>query len=155
MKILTIQSPNLILSKGIKTFPIANKCNYPNAKRVYEHLFEDYNKKKGTNYQAFFWGFSNLCEHTYAKALVRAIDMLGLSGSKELKRKRVFILNVPDGLCLETDFYNFSDEIFFSEQSEPSSNWDSIYNIVESRERQVIFPYMEYSMILGKELIHL
>ena len=42
---------------------------------------------------------------------------------------KVLVLEIPDELCLETDFYNFSDEIFaYQYPDELESYWDSIYD---------------------------
>lgn len=158
MKVLTIQSSSLIFQTlvfgaGERTYPIG-KTNYPQAYKAYQHLFDDYNRIKGTNYSNFFWGFTELYKHSYKENLKRALEMIGLSHSKG--SRRVFILDVPDELCLETDFYNFSDEIFASNHPEElTSNWDSIYDLQPNREKQVIFPYLDYSMILSRDLIEL
>lgn len=153
MRVLTIQSPSLVFWRGEKTFPF-NKTNYPQAHKAYQHLFDDYNRIKGTNYSNFFWGFSELCKPTYEENLRRALEMIGLIYAKG--SKRVLVLNVPADLCLETDYYNFSDEIYAScYPDEINSNWESIYDLQPKREKQIIFPYMEYSMVLSKELINL
>lgn len=56
---------------------------------------------------------------------------------------KILVLDVPDKLCLETDFYNFTDEIFASQfPDELESIWDSIYEDRDS-EKQVIFPYID------------
>jgi hypothetical protein len=145
MKILTIQSDNLDVSKRI--FADASKCNHPDALEVYKRLFNDYNQKKNTNYDSFFWGFSELRTNNLEKAIKRACEMIGTNQGK------VMILEVPDSLCLETDFYNFCDEIFahlYPEELE--SYWESIYEVRDC-EKQVIFPYIEPSMILAVKRI--
>lgn len=140
MKVLTIQSEELIVD-GI-TYANPSKCNHPNAIEVYKRLFKDYNDKHSANYKSFFWGFSELLTENLNEAVERASEMIGINHGK------VMILDVPDELCLETDFYNFSDEIFaYNYPEELDSCWDSIYE-KRNAEKQVIFPYITPEMIL-------
>ena len=63
---------------------------------------------------------------------------------------KIYVLDIPSELCLETDFYNFADEIYaYQYPNEMESIWNSIYEKRNS-ERQVIFPYIEPSMIVGE-----
>lgn len=141
MKVLTIQSDILDITR--KTFADAKRCNHKDALPVYRRLFDDYNKKYGTHYESFFWGFSKLCTDDLVNAVGRACEMIGL----EEVAGQALILDVPDEICLETDFYNFSDEIYaFMYPKELESCWASIYEKRNS-ERQVIFPYIEPDMI--------
>jgi hypothetical protein len=143
MKVLTIQS--LELSINAKTYADPTKCNHPNALEVYQRLFNDYNQKKKTNYNSFFWGFSKLLTDNLEDAIERACGMIGMDFTKEWK---VLVLDIPDELCLETDFYNFSDEIYAHQYpDELESYWDYIYEKRES-ERQVIFPYIDPKWIV-------
>ena len=65
---------------------------------------------------------------------------------------KVLVLEIPDELCLETDFYNFSDEIFaYQYPDELESYWDSIYDDRDS-EKQVIFPYIDPKWIIQEIL---
>ena len=142
MKILTIQSSDIDLSK--KVFADGTKCNYRHALPVYKHLFSDYNDKFDTNYESFFWGFSDLLKVSTDIAIKRACEMLQTS----LDNRIILLLDVPDNICLETDFYNFSDEIFAHEfPDELESCWESIYEN-RNAEKQVIFPYIEPNMII-------
>ena len=76
------------------------------------------------------------------KAVKRACETINTHEGK------IFILEVPDELCLETDFYNFSDEIYANNYpDELDSCWESIYEDRES-ERQVIFLYIDPNMVL-------
>ena len=140
MKVLTIQSLELDANKRV--YPDISKCNHPDALEVYKRLFNDYNQKKGANYSAFFWGFSKLLTDDLDEAIERAREMTGTYDGK------IIILDVPDELCLETDFYNFSDEIFaYNYPDELDSYWKSIYE-ERNAERQVIFPYIDPTMII-------
>lgn len=142
MKVLTIQSEMLDVAGKIYADP--KRCSHPNALPVYHRLFKDYNSTKGTHYESFFWGFSKLCTDDLDKAVIRACEMIGL----EEDTGQVLILDVPDEICLETDFYNFSDEIYaFLYPKELESCWISIYENRES-ERQVIFPCIAPNMII-------
>lgn len=145
MRVLTIQSKNLEIYRR----EYANgECNHENALPVYHKLFEDYNMKHKTNYNAFFWGFSKLLTNDLNEAVNNASGMIGVPEDKRAS-KNVLILEVPDKICLETDFYNFTDEIYANEYpDELSSIWNSIYMKRES-ERQVIFPYIDESMVLA------
>lgn len=143
MRVLTIQSSKL--NANAKVYADPTKCNHPNALEVYKRLFNDYNQKKNVNYSSFFWGFSKLLTDNLDDAIERACDMIGTDFTSEWK---VLVLDVPDELCLETDFYNFSDEIFaYQYPNELESIWESIYEQRES-ERQVIFPYIEPTWIV-------
>ena len=144
MKILTIQSENL----QINDREYANgSCNYKHALPIYHRLFDDYNKKYQTNYTAFFWGFSKLLTNNLDEAVKRASEMIGLFELEKVT-ENVLILEVPDEICLETDFYNFTDEIYaYEHPDELQSIWNSIYDKRDS-ERQIIFPYIDKSMIL-------
>ena len=144
MKILTIQSIDLNTKEKVFADPL--RCNHNNAKNVYKRLFGDYNEMNHTNYKSFFWGFSRLLTNDLDEAIGRAKEMIGINSGK------ILILEIPDELCLETDFYNFADEIFadmFPDELE--SCWSSIYEKRDS-EKQVIFPYIEPSMII-KEIL--
>lgn len=145
LKVLTIQSGDLNITARV--FPDKTKCNYAHALPVYKRLFEDYNARKGTSYEAFFWAFSDLQTEDLSEAVYRATEMLGMSISMQSK-EQVFILDVPDDLCLVTDFYNFSDEIYaYENPRELASVWENIYSD-RIAEKQVIFPYFEDSMLL-------
>lgn len=140
MKVLTIQSTEL--DTTTRVYADISKCNHTNALEVYKRLFNDYNQKKNTNYNSFFWGFTELLTDDLEEAVDRACEMIGVYDGK------VMVLDMPDELCLETDFYNFSDEIYaHMYPDELESMWDSIYEKRES-ERQVIFPYIDPNMIL-------
>lgn len=140
MKVLTIQSKELNVNERV--YADVTKCNYPNALDVYKRLFSDYNQKNNTNYNSFFWGFTELLTDDLEEAVDRACEMIGAYEGM------IFILEVPDELCLETDFYNFSDEIYAHMcPDELESMWDNIYKERDS-ERQVIFPYIDPDMIL-------
>jgi hypothetical protein len=144
MKILSIQSNKLYLD--LETVYPNNSCNYKHALPVYNRLFKDYNDKFKTNYKSFFWGFSKLCaDNDLEYAIYRALEML----QTDLDNKQILILDVPDDICLETDFYNFSDEIFaYENPQELASNWDKIYEKRESG-RQVIFPFIKKEWLIG------
>lgn len=146
LNVLTIQSPDL---KIVGREYAKIKCNYSNALPVYKRLFSDYNKKFNTHYESFFWGFSELLVNNLNDAVKRASEMIGFNFLNENITEKVYLLKVPRDICLETDFYNFSDEIFSSEfPDELKSNWESIYTDRIS-ERQVIFPYIDESMIIN------
>ena len=135
MKVLTIQSLDLELTGRV--FADASRCNHEHALDVYKRLFADYNNLHQTSFKSFFWGFSDLLTDDFDMAVKRACEMIGTYQGK------VLVLEVPDLICLETDFYNFSDEIFahlYPEELE--SIWDSIYE-KRNAEKQVIFPYIE------------
>lgn len=139
MRILTIQS--MELNTDTRVYADNSKCNHPNALEVYKRLFDDYNRKNKTDYKSFFWGFSKLMTDDLDEAISRAREMIGAHNGK------VLVLNIPNELCLETDFYNFADEIFaHMHPDELESIWESVYEERES-ERQVIFPYIEPTMI--------
>ena len=145
MKVLTIQSGDLEIVNRI--FPDNTKCNHINALPVYQRLFEDYNTNKKTSYKGFFWAFSDLRTKDLKEAIFRAVEMIGIDISAESK-EQVFILEVPDEICLVSDFYNFSDEIYaYENPGELDSMWENIYSTRKS-EKQVIFPYIDESMIL-------
>ena len=140
MKVLTLQSKELNTQGRIYSDP--SKCNHPDILPVYQRLFNDYNHKKSTDYKSFFWGFSKLQTNDLDYAIRRACDMIGN------RCGRVLVLEIPDELCLETDFYNFCDEIYaYRWPDELSSIWESIYENRDA-ERQVIFPYIDPSMII-------
>lgn len=145
MKVLTIQSTELNTNTNTRIYADPNKCNHTNALEVYKRLFNDYNQKKNTNYNSFFWAFSKLLTDNMGEAIERAFSMIGMDFTSEWK---ILVLNVPDELCLETDFYNFSDEIFaYQYPDELESIWESIYEKRES-ERQIIFPYIDPTWIM-------
>ena len=83
MKVLTIQSKKLDLTfkNSDKVFPNGN-CNYPHAKPVYERLFDEYNKRKDTDYNGFFWAFSNLLTEDKDEQFKRAKGMIGMEDRK-------------------------------------------------------------------------
>ena len=147
MKALTIQSENLDLTfkNTDKVFP-NGKCNYPHAKPVYEKLFKEYNERKDTEYNEFFWAFSNLLTDDKHEAIKRAREMIGMENDKNNK---ILILDVPDNLCLATDFYNFADEIYAHEfPNELKSVWNSIFDVRENSETQIIFPHISKDMVV-------
>lgn len=142
MKILTIQSDNVDITQRV--YADLSKCNHATVLPVYQRLFSDYNGKYHTDYSAFFWGFTNLLTDDLKSAAIRAFEMIGERPMSD----KVFILEVPDAICLETDFYNYSDEIYAYEfPNELDSCWESIYED-RNAERQVIFPYIDPDMIL-------
>lgn len=143
-RVLTIQSSDLDVSK--KVYADKDRCNYQEALPIYRRLFDDYNRMKETDYSSFFWGFSKLKTKDMDKAIERACHMIG----KETDDSKIYVLDIPSELCLETDFYNFADEIYaYQYPNEMESIWNSIYEKRNS-ERQVIFPYIEPSMIVGE-----
>lgn len=147
MKVLTIQSKNLDLTfkNTDKVFP-NGKCNFPHARPVYERLFDEYNKRKDTAYNGFFWAFSNLLTDDGDEQIKRAREMIGMEIRKDTK---ALILDIPDELCLATDFYNFADEIYAHEfPNELKSIWNSIFDVRENSETQVIFPYISKEMVV-------
>lgn len=105
-RVLTIQSSDLDVSK--KVYADKDRCNYQKALPIYRRLFDDYNRMKETDYSSFFWGFSKLKTKDMDKAIERACDMIG----KEADDSKIYVLDIPSELCLETDFYNFADEIY-------------------------------------------
>ena len=143
-RVLTIQSSDLDVSK--KVYADKDRCNYQKALPIYRRLFDDYNRMKETDYSSFFWGFSKLKTKDMDKAIERACDMIG----KEADDSKIYVLDIPSELCLETDFYNFADEIYaYQYPKEVESVWNSIYEKSNS-ERQVMFPYIEPSMVVGE-----
>lgn len=149
MEILSIQSRSLG-ETGI-IYPDPSKCNHPDSFEVYKRLFGDYNQKKGTNYNHFFWGFSELRQIYLKDKIQRAIEMIGIKYIDG--HHNVLIMEIPDELCLETDFYNFADEIYaYRYPGELESIWESIYEKRDA-ERQVIFPYIDSTWI--KQVIHI
>lgn len=148
MKILTIQS--LDLNTNSMEYANPFRCNHHNALEVYHRLFNDYNQRKNTRYSSFLWGFSKLLADNLDDAIKRASEMIGVDTTKKWK---VLVLDIPSELCLETDFYNFADEIFaYMYPEELTSCWDYIYEERES-ERQVIFPYIDNSWIMMEKII--
>lgn len=145
MKVLTIQSKNLKINNRI----YANDShNHKNAWPIYKRLFNDYNKKYNTNYTSFFWGFSKLMTNNLKDAVIKAASMIGFYKISEDNTENVIILDIPDEICLETDFYNFTDEIYaYQYPDELSSIWESIYDDRIS-EKQVIFPYIDKNMVI-------
>lgn len=145
MKVLTIQSKDLKISGRV--FPDKTKCNHTNALPVYHRLFTNYNMKNRTDYDNFFWGFSKLRKDNLNEAVFRAAEMIGINISDK-STEQILILEVPDEICLITDFYNFSDEIFaYENPNELDSAWENIYSNRDS-EKQVIFPYIDEEMIV-------
>ena len=144
MRILTMQSSNLDLTKDI-TYADPKLCNFSDNKVVYELLFKDYNNKHNTSYEGFFWGFSELLEDNLEDEISRAKEMCG-----HYNNNIILILEVPDELVLETDFYNFVDEICAITGIDTSieSIWESIYDLRPNREKQVIFPYIKKEWII-------
>lgn len=148
--ILTIQSLDLDTSKRVFADP--NKCNHKDNIDVYIRLFNDYNHKKSTNYCSFFWGFSNLRNCKTLEECVR--DALSKIGSDCKKEQKVLILDVPYKLCLLTNFYNFTDEIFaYRFPGELESIWDSIYKFNLSDDIQVIYPYIDPEFVINEYLV--
>ena len=145
LRVITIQSSNLEIVG--REYP-KRICNYSNALPVYKRLFDDYNKKFNTSYESFFWGFSELLVDDLNSAVKRASGMLGFSSLNEDVTEKVYLLEVPKEICLETNFYCFSDEIFANEfPDELESKWESIYQQYDNVEKQVIFPYIDENMI--------
>lgn len=144
MKVYTIQSKDLTISERV--FPDPSRCNHPNAKECYKRLFADYNKKFGTNYSGFFWGFSRLLVEPNLNDVLHRMTEMCCS----CKGRMFYVLDVPDELVLQTDFYNFSDEIYASEcPGEFKHSWEDIYKD-RGQEMQCIFPYLEKSWIRFK-----
>ena len=143
---LTIQSGNL--SVNGRVFP-NGECNHIDALPVYKRLFLDYNQIFHTNYSNFFWAFTDLLTEDLEYAVKRAAMMIAIPIS-ELSEENVFILKVPSNIILETDFYNFSDEIYaYMFPESLCSLWHTIYN-VRKAEKQIIFPYIDENMITKK-----
>lgn len=145
LRVITIQSCKLNING--REYP-KNLCNYPNALPVYNRLFGDYNKKFGTSYNHFFWGFTELLKKDLKSEVKRGAEMIGYSSLDKDVKEKVFILEVPKNICLETNFYCFSDEIFaYENPSELESKWETLYKSYNDMERQVIFPYIDENMI--------
>lgn len=145
LRVITIQSCKLKVNG--REYP-KDICNYSNALPVYNRLFGDYNKKFGTSYNHFFWGFSELLKKDLKSEVKRGAEMIGYSSLDKDVKEKVFILEVPKSICLETNFYCFSDEIFAYEfPDELESKWETIYMPYENVEKQVIFPFIEENMI--------
>lgn len=141
MLVYTIQSCDLDITA--KVYADKTRCRLPEARPVYEKLFKDYNQKFRTNYEAFFWGFSNLRNSQTDEEII--MDIMAKVGTNE---GTFLVLDVPDEICMETNFYNFSDEIFaFEYPEELESLWDTVYNIGPKDDTQVIFPYIKPEFI--------
>lgn len=148
--VLTIQSLDLNTSKRVFSDP--NKCNHKDNLAIYQRLFDDYNQKKATNYSSFFWGFSNLRGCKTLKDCVR--NTLAKIGCDCKKEQKLLILDVPYKLCLLTNFYNFTDEIFaYLYPGELESMWDSIYKFNLSDDIQVIYPYIDPEFVIDEYLV--
>ena len=146
MRIISMQSSKIDFNEEV-ILPDKNICNFEDNKPVYEMLFNDYNKKHNTNYDAFFWGFSETLEKDMYDQFNRACEMAGCDNNDIM-----LVLEVPDDIILETDFYNFVDEIcaITGIDSSIESMWETIYDLQPNRERQVIFPYIKKEWIQSK-----
>jgi hypothetical protein len=148
--VLTIQNKLKFDKDGIAYHN--GDCNYKHALQVYKRLFSDYNKKYNTDYKNFFFGFSKFefygkheipaMEHKY---IDRALEMIGLY---DLGDKICYLMNIPSDICMESDFYNFSDAIY--ELEHPGSldiDWDASIYSDRISEKQIIFPYIDMNWI--------
>lgn len=149
--------------------------------QCYRYMYDAYNSAKNTNYDGFFWGFiadtissaknfsiykriadmhgSNDAE---LKSMVIA-DMLGLDND-DLESMVVMELDIPDDFGLVTDFYYWSDLIYYKiENISESVSSDNLVelkrNLFNDRKsvKQIVFPYIDRSMIsdvyMARELL--
>ncbi len=130
------------------------KCNYKHALPIYQRLFDDYNKKFGTDYKNFFFGFSKLrmgCDDcpVVSYNIKRALEMIGLS---KLNGKIAYWLQIPQELYMESDFYNFTDFIYDLENPGEieNMNWERDVYSNRDAEKQVIFPYIKKEWIFAE-----
>ena len=142
MRVYTIQSKDLKMCGRV--FPDATRINHPNAVECYKRLFSDYNEKFETNFTCFFWGFSRLLVGPDLDDVLYRMTEMCCS----YKGNIFYLLEIPDELVLQTDFYNFSDEIYASEcpDDEFEHSWENIYHD-RGHEMQCIFPYVEESWV--------
>ena len=74
-----------------------------------------------------------------------------IGGPKSESEYFVLLLEVPKNICLQTDFYNYTDQVYKNECDDGSvtAEWDSIYEDRNS-EKQTIFPYIMKDWVIDK-----
>lgn len=163
MKIWSVQSKELIdlLQHQSILYADPERCNHSNAKPAYDRLFQVYNSLHNTDYVDFFWGLSELFMGNESLEKIKYSILEKIGG--EQQSCRMIVLNIPDELILETDFYNFTDYIYavtesdeevcdvFSFETNDASSiremlWESAFSKRVS-EKQVIFPYIKKEYI--------
>ena len=121
---------------------------------MYKRLFSDYNRIKGTEYEGFFWGFSELLTDDLDYAVECASAAIGTYEGK------VYVLDIPDELCLETDFYNFSNEIYansYPEELDESFHYSDrnnalLYNhIIETAKTNSLNPSLDNKILSAEQ----
>lgn len=140
--------------------------NYSDAAtQCYHYMYELYNAIKKTNCDGLFWGFlADTISPTRRMSMYeRAADMINLK-YEDLGSIVIMGLDIPDDLGLITDFYNWTDLIYYKTTHDTkfalNRSFDDIKNdLFDPRvsEKQVVFPYIDRSMIsdvyMARELI--
>lgn len=143
MKVIMLTKVELPVDGDI-IYP-TSECTHSHARSCHERLFADYNKKFNTNIPNFFWGFNYLpCWRiSLSNGCIDSCDYK-IGGGYNI----AYLLDIPEDVCLETDFYNYSDQIYKNEfdNGEVTAEWESIYE-KRNNVRQVIFPFIKKEWI--------
>lgn len=119
-----------------------------------EIYFRKYNDLCKTNYDNFFWVFTSLIGDEgkplditkMDKDLVTSMHSKIGIGENELINYTYILLEVPDDIVLETDFYDYSDSIY---DIELYPFTDELFNVnKEKRDTQGILPYIKQDWIV-------
>ena len=163
MKIVSIQNKNLEFDKDGVCYH-NGACNYSENKEAYDKMFQEYNQRNCTKYNNLFWGFSKLLERDYtngyeyipielSKRVFAAIyNKLGLFYEEcDNSDAAFYLMDIPDELILESDFYNFTDYIYMTRGFEPDFKvlWETIFSDRDET-KQVVFPYIKKEWIIEK-----
>lgn len=164
IKVITFQ--NKIGSENI----LSNEVAYPSAEpnnrewrskelEPRDEYFSRYNESRGTSFKNFFWGFTSLIGNNCkpidlfdlnGEQISNAVDMIGLS-IENIKDYKLFSLEVPNELVLETDFYDYTDSIF---DIDVYPLIPEIFNPNKStRDVQAIFPFIRREWICDVKCI--
>ena len=161
MKIISIQNKELQFDENGVCYHNGTS-NYEENKEAYDRMFQEYNQQKGTDYKQLFWGFSKLYEPTYggnseymnieiSRRVINAMHSKLGSPNTNDSLFSVYLMNIPDDLILETDFYNFTDYIYMTRGFDPEFKvgWDTVSSNGDGT-KQVVFPYINQEWIIEK-----
>lgn len=160
MYVVTLQNSVMLdrLFEGgdlVYPLPFLNRFNWNRKEmKARDIYFKKYNEFHKTDYKNFFWVFTNIIGDEGRPLDITRInkELLELMCSKIGINENAYsdyyyvLLEVPDDIVLETDFYDYSDSIY---DIELYPFTDELFNInKEKRDTQGILPYIKQDWIV-------
>lgn len=157
MKVLTVQSKNIDLSKDI-IYPKPDKkktkvyLDYP----VYNKMKDILSNQIHKDVDYVFWGFSNIeetfpnLEYNNELCIFSLLSKIGIYKNKKFNKKYILLeLEIPTVYeYVETDFYDYCSILFDQQEGiVEEDEFPSVDHANYDRTRQVILPYIKKEWI--------